>query len=234
MDTDEQQSGSEGAASHHAAANKPGPAVLAQEVAAHPTDALCGRLAAVTTLSKMGASAVAAVLAQMRQPCPAGQHSRDVIEALGYALKEISRRDAQPLLDVIARDDVPPDPVLMFLVFALAGARREQVMPTLCLAVRHRNESVRYAAITVLAQFGTKDTIAPLTEALRDRSHLNKFVAVEALRRKKRLRTPAAIEPLRRIIANSVIRKHSPGLWDKAHSLLTELTSEVEVVTAAE
>ncbi|MGV3721205.1 MAG: HEAT repeat domain-containing protein [Actinomycetota bacterium] len=203
---------------------------LAYEVAAHPNEALYGRAPAVERLAVMGAPAVAAVLAQMRQPCPAGQHSRDVFEALGYVLNRIAKVDPQPVLDVIARDDVPPDPVLMFLVFALAGARRAQVLPTLRVALKHRNDSVRYAAITVLAQFGTKDSIAPLTEALRDRSHLNKFVAVEALTRKKRLRTPAAIEPLRRIVANSLVRKHSPGLWDNAQTLLSELEATTEAV----
>jgi HEAT repeat protein len=207
--------------------NEQTPEALAHEVAAHPTDALYGKLTAVATLSEMGAPAVAAVLTQMRQPCPAGQHSRDVIEALGYVLNRIARVDSQPVLDAIALDAVPPDPVLLFLVFALDGAPRTKVVPTLCLAAKHRNEFVRWAAVSVLAHFGTKDTAEAITGALRDRSHMVKSEAVDALRKKKRLRTPAVVEPLRRIVANSVIRKHSPGLWDSAQVVLFDLTGEV-------
>ncbi len=193
---------------------------LVQQIRNAPNEALCGKLPEVAELAELGAPAVDALLRGMRLPTPAEQHPRDMIEALGFILKEIARRDPAPLLEVLDRDEIPPDPDLTFVVFALSGARPRDVVPHLLRAQRHRDVWVRWAAAEVLAGFGTAAVRAAMITALRDRSPMVKFVAVEALSKKKRLWSEGAVPLLWRIVSMPSVCKHSPGMLRMAQELL--------------
>ncbi len=193
---------------------------LIQAVREAPNAALTGKMPEVAALADLGAPAVDAVLAAMRLPAPEGQHHRDVLEALAYVLMEIAKRDPSPLLAVLDADSVQPDPDLTFVVFALSSARPAQVTPHLLKAQRHRDVWVRYAAADVLAGFGTAAARGAMITALRDRSSMVKFVAVEALAKKKRLWSEEAVTYLRKIAAMPSVAKHSPGMRRMVEELL--------------
>jgi hypothetical protein len=69
---------------------------------------------AASALAEIGAPAVRPVLDAMGEHFPRNQDPREVIEALGRILGAIAVRDPAPLLEVLARDEVPPDPEMLF------------------------------------------------------------------------------------------------------------------------
>ena len=204
---------------------RPSLAALVRQVTEHPDEALTGRSLAVAQLAAKGARAVRLVLRAMDGPYPPGQHPRDVVEALTVVLHAIAQNDPQPLIDVLRRVEVPPDPHMVMVVAAFESAPADRVFDALAQALRHRNPWVRWSAAEALVKLRTRRTAPLIVAALSDRSSMVKFVAVEALHKRRSLRSAEAIEPVRRIVHNKLIEKFSPGLWRLAGELLAELES---------
>jgi len=173
------------------------------------------------------------MLMAMRGPTPPGQDPREVIEALGAVLHAIARKDATSLIEILDKNDAPPDPELVVLVGALASGRKEQVVGPLIRALKHRNAFVRWAAVSSLVRLRTRKAVEPLTVALSDRSTWVKGEVVRALISSKFYRTTAAIEPLRRIVRNQRIKRQLPGMWRQAKTALEMLVDQGKARHAA-
>jgi len=179
-----------------------------------------------TTLDALvdkGAHAVRPVLDAMHGQMPRNQDPREVIEALGWVLGQIAARDVGPLLEVLVRDDVPPDPQMTFVVLALRHSKDERAMDAVIAALKHPSQTVRHAAADVLAQGRGKRVVTALLDALRDRSSSVKFVAVEAMHRRADLRDPRALDALRRIVATPSLRQRSPGMVRMAQEVIARI-----------
>ncbi len=202
---------------------------LVQRVLADPVSAFTGRSRALRQLAVRGGVGVEAVLRAMSGPLPRAQHPRDCMEALAAVLLEVARRNPQPLIQALARERVPADPHLVFVVWALgyAPAHQQVVADALIRALKHPNIQVRSAAASGLVKRSrNKGVISALEEALRDRSSSVKFEIVSAMKSRKSLLTADTIRPLRRIVQSRFIERRRPGLWKGAQEVLAAWDSE--------
>ena len=135
----------------------------------------------------------------------------------------MSSRNTGPLIDIVERGTVPAFPEMFFVVRALGFGPVDDVFGPLCQALKHPNVDVRSAAAQALVRLRTKKAIGPLVEALGDRSRSVKFNVVMAVHSSKFFRTPKAIGPLKRIVGSALIKRQSPGLWQRAQAVLAEL-----------
>jgi HEAT repeat protein len=206
---------------------KPPIAALIKRVIRDTSASLSPGSAAVQELAAQGSRAVGPVLKAMRGPVAPGQHARGMVEALTTVLSAIAARDAAPLIDVLERNAAPADPELTMLTAALADGRKEQVVDPLVRALKHPSAVVRWSAAFALVRLRSARAIQPLAAALRDRSPMVQGEIVEAMNKSAFYRTALAVEPLARIVRNQRTKKHWPGLWQSAQTLLAKLRSEL-------
>lgn len=174
-------------------------------------------------LAEIGAPAVRPILNAMRGPYPVGQHPTDVVEALGSVLGDIARRNPATLIEVLEEDAVPPDPQMFFVISALRQANDECAVDALISALKHPDKTVRYGAASALVENKNKRVLAPLIEALNDRSSQVKFAIVEAMKHRRDLRDAGALESLKRIVESKSLQRNSPGLCDYAKEVIGKI-----------
>jgi HEAT repeats len=180
----------------------------------------------VRSLAEIGALAVHPILAAMSGPYPTEQHPIDVVEALGAVLNQMARRDAEPLIKILEENSVSADPQMFFLVSALKYAHSKRAVEALISALKHPHKTVRKGAVLSLVDLRDKRIVAPLIDALNDRSSGVKFVIVEAMKNRDDLRDARALNSLKRITNSKTLQKNSPGLCRYATDLIRLIEDE--------
>jgi hypothetical protein len=134
----------------------------------------------------------------------AQSHSRDHYEERLAALARLAveyPNDIMALYHAGAFDH-------MSLVWCLQGQSSNAVMDLFHEALKHSNPYVRWAAAEGIDKSGRRDQAAVFVEAIKDRSHLVKGVAVEYL---KRHGDASALPGLMHLAGLKSMRRNSPG-----------------------
>lgn len=106
------------------------------------------------------------------------------------------------------------------LVWCLQGRTEERVIDLFLSAFKHHDAQVRWAAIEGLKHSRRPSLIPVFINALKDRSHLVKLVAVEWLKSNGDAR---ALGPLERIISLPSMARTSPGIVRTAREAIDRL-----------
>lgn len=103
------------------------------------------------------------------------------------------------------------------LVWCLHGQSSNAVIDMFHDALNHSNPYVRWAAAECIDQSGRSDQAALFVDALKDRSHLVKGVAVKYL---KRFGDASALPGLTHLAGLKSLQSHSPGIVKTAEEAI--------------
>ncbi len=104
------------------------------------------------------------------------------------------------------------------LVWSLIGQTSNEAFDVFADAVTDKNQYVRWAAVIALRKIRRNEARKHLVNALKDRSHLVKFEAVQAMQGGK---DPGAIPQLQKIVDSKYLQRTSPGMVAVAKKALT-------------
>ena len=134
----------------------------------------------------------------------AQSHSRDQYEERLAALARLAVEHPNEIIALYhagAFDQMP-------LVWCLQGQSSNAVIDLFHEALKHSNQYVRWAAAEGIDRSGRRDQVAVFVEALKDRSHLVRGVAVGYL---KRHGDASALPGLTYLAGLKSMRRNSPG-----------------------
>jgi hypothetical protein len=144
---------------------------------------------------------------------PKNRHPRDVHDALTGGLYAIAIVNPDPLINTLKRR-----PQHAFdLIWALGQTRHVGVVAILIAFSKHKDMWVRWAALEGLARCPKKAFLQLFLDALRDRSDMVRFSALQGL---ARVADHTAIDPLKRYLANKRLSRGGKRL---ARELLARL-----------
>lgn len=189
-----------------------------EEVRSNPGEAMLTRpYRPRTELAKHGARALPLVLNGFNSPFPEGTHPRDVWEALSAVMHTMARHDPVPLVETLADDENAN----WLVAHALGSARKKNVVvEPLMNLLKHKDSSVREAAVGALIKLRSKRSIGPLVERILDRSSSVRFMIVEAINTIPFFHDIRAIPNLKRLLQ---WKKLSPGTKQHAEEALQRL-----------
>src|SRR5437660_10615166 len=180
-------------------------------VIANPVGVFRSTEPAVKELAALGAEAAKAIRSFDGSELPDGVYPVDASDALIDVLREVAKRDAEPLL---SGDDLPS-------IFALGSATpTPAVIGRLALLLREGEAWPRYAAASSPIEIATPEAAEALLPAFSDRSSTVQFSAVEAATTKSVFRRPEILPALKKIMDSERIRGQWPGTWERARDLV--------------
>lgn len=151
------------------------------------------------------------ILARMRRA-----RSVDEGDDLGDQLAALARRSPRTIAELYASEHQSR----VLLAWCLRGSTHPAALAVLLDARRQPDAQLRWAAVEGLKHLTDPEWTPVFAEALADRYHLSKCVAVEWLAAHGDER---AIGPLEKLVASATLQRTSPGLVTQARAALERL-----------
>jgi HEAT repeat protein len=177
---------------------------------------------AIGRIAEIGGRAIPVVRRVMQNPPKSDLHPRDLADSTQAIFSGLASTAPDALIDLLEEDSH----LEMTVIWALGNAKGKRSLDALLAALKHKDKWVRWAAAESLIRRRSKRAVDPLLDALRDRCTMVKVTVVDTMVKERMYRKRRALKSLHRIVASQSVRKHSPGLWERAQQVIDKIEQE--------